>query len=166
MDPATQIGPMVSERQRDRVEGYNSLGVKAGAKLVMGGSGRPAGLNRGWYVQPTIFSDVDPNARIAQEEIFGPTIAVFTSNDDSQAVALANNSQFGLASSVFSRDIDRAVKVAERVRAGVVEINGNGIGFQNPYGGYKKSGIGREAGPEGFEAYVEIKSIGLPRDYA
>ena len=160
MDPATQIGPMVSERQRDRVEGYTASGMQEGAKLVIGGPGRPDGVNRGWYVRPTLFTAVDPNSRIAQEEIFGPTIAVFTSDNDKEAVEIANNSQFGLASSVFSTD------VAQRVRAGVVEINGNGIGFQNPYGGYKKSGIGREAGPEGFDAYVEIKSIGVPRDYA
>jgi acyl-CoA reductase-like NAD-dependent aldehyde dehydrogenase len=166
MDPATQIGPMVSERQRDRVEGYTALGIQEGAKLVMGGPGRPDGINRGWYVRPTLFTGVDPNSRIAQEEIFGPTIAVFTSNSDKEAVEIANNSQFGLASSVFSKDVDRAVKTAQRVRAGVVEINGNGIGFQSPFGGYKKSGIGREAGPEGLSAFVEIKSIGMPRDYA
>jgi len=166
MDPSTQIGPMVSERQRDRVEGYTAVGMQDGAKLVMGGPGRPAGINRGWFVRPTIFTSVDPNSRIAQEEIFGPTIVVFTCDDVNHAIELANNSQFGLASSVFSQDLDQAIDAATRVRAGVVEINGNSIGMQNPYGGYKKSGIGREAGPEGFDAYVEVKSIGVPRGYA
>jgi acyl-CoA reductase-like NAD-dependent aldehyde dehydrogenase len=165
LDPATQIGPMVSERQRDRVEGYTAIGLQDGAKLVMGGPGRPAGLNRGWFVRPTIFADVDPNSRIAQEEIFGPTMAVFTFDTVDDAVAMANHSNFGLASSVFSQDLDQAMKVAGQIRAGVVEVNGNSIGMQNPYGGYKMSGIGREAGPEGFDAYVEIKSIGVPRDY-
>jgi acyl-CoA reductase-like NAD-dependent aldehyde dehydrogenase len=165
MDPATQIGPMVSERQRDRVEGYTAAGLTGGATLVMGGPGRPDGINRGWFVRPTIFTRVDPDSRIALEEIFGPTITVFTCDTVNQAVAMANHSDFGLASSVFSQDVDLAMSVASRIRAGVVEVNGNGIGMENPYGGYKKSGVGREAGPEGFEAYVEIKSIGVPRDY-
>lgn len=165
MDPATQIGPMVSQRQRDRVEGYTASALQDGARLVMGGPGRPAGIDRGWFVRPTLFTRVDPASRIAQEEIFGPTIAVFACDTVEEAIAMANHSDFGLASSVFSQDIDLAMQVAGRIRAGVVEINGNPIGMENPYGGFKKSGIGREAGPEGIDAYVEIKSIGVPQGY-
>lgn len=163
-DPNTQIGPMVSSRQRDRVEKYISIGKGEGT-LVTGG-GRPEGLDRGWYVEPTIFADVDPNATIAQEEIFGPVVTIISHDGDDDAVDIANNSQYGLHGSVFSGDVDRAVGVARRVRTGALDINGASAGYHSPLGGFKQSGIGREAGPEGFDAYVEIKSIGLPADYA
>ncbi len=165
MDPVTEIGPMVSARQRDRVEGYVARGRAEGATLVLGG-GRPGHLGRGWFVEPTIFADVDQNATIAQEEIFGPVLAVLNYDSEDEAVAIANNSQYGLHGSVFSGDNGHAVAVARRIRTGSVDINGAGAGFYSPLGGFKKSGIGREAAIEGFDAYVEMKSIGLPAAYA
>lgn len=163
-DPDTQIGPMVSARQRDRVESYIEQGKKE-ARLVMGGE-RPAELSRGWFVGPTIFADVDRGAVIAQEEIFGPVLAVLPFEDEADAIAIANDSEYGLNGSVFTGDVEHGLEVARRIRTGTVEINGAGVGFHAPIGGFKKSGIGREAGLEGFDAYVEIKSIGLPKDLA
>lgn len=165
-DPATHIGPMVSEKQRENVERYIDIGMKEGWTKVAGGLGRPDGLHHGWFVQPTLFAGVDANSRIAQEEIFGPVLAVLPYDDEEQAIEIANNSVYGLSGSVFSTDIDRAVAIADRVKTGVVEINGAPFGFHAPFGGVKESGTGRESGWEGFEAYVEVKSIGLPKDYA
>jgi aldehyde dehydrogenase (NAD+) len=164
-DPATQIGPLVSARQRDRVEGYIAKGKAEGARVVVGG-GRPKHLDHGWFVEPTIFADVDPKATIAQEEIFGPVVSVLTYDDEDGAIAIANDSIYGLNGSVFGADVARAVGIASRIKTGTVEINGSGVGFHSPIGGFKQSGIGREAGPEGFDAYVELKSIGLPPAYA
>jgi aldehyde dehydrogenase (NAD+) len=163
-DPLTQIGPLVSETQRSRVEDYIALGIKQGARVVLGG-GRPTDLNDGYYVQPTIFSGVKPNMTIAQEEIFGPVVSVITYDNEDEAVAMANDSNYGLNGSVFTADPERGVKVARRIRTGAVEINGNPVGFYAPLGGFKSSGIGREAGIEGIDAYVEAKSIGVPRDF-
>ncbi|MFF0488692.1 aldehyde dehydrogenase [Nocardia sp. NPDC004068] len=160
-DPATEIGPMVSATHRARVEGYINGAKASGANLVVGG-GRPSGADRGWYVEPTVFADVDPAAPIAQEEVFGPVLTVHTYDTEAEAVAIANNSEYGLNGSVFSADPERALAVARRIRTGTVEVNGKGVGFHAPIGGFKNSGIGREAGPEGFDAYVEIKSYGLP----
>jgi betaine-aldehyde dehydrogenase len=165
-DPNTHIGPMVSEKQREIVEAYIKVGMAEGAKPVVGGFGRPAGLNHGWFVRPTLFTGVDPNSRLAQEEIFGPVLSVLTYEDEDEAIAVANNSVYGLSGSVFSNDIARAVSVADRVKTGVLEINSSPFGFHAPFGGVKQSGIGRESGWEGFEPYVELKSIGLPKDYA
>jgi betaine-aldehyde dehydrogenase len=166
LDPSTHIGPMASSRQRDRVEHYIAAGIKEGATLVKGGSGAPAGLDRGWFVRPTIFSDVDPNATIAQEEIFGPVLAVMTYDDEAEAVAIANNSAYGLNGAIFSSDVGRAAQLARRIKSGVIEINGSGVGFHSPIGGVKQSGIGREAGFEGLEAFVELKAIGVPKAFA
>ncbi|MFF2319269.1 aldehyde dehydrogenase [Arthrobacter sp. NPDC058097] len=160
-DPATEIGPLANSTQRERVEEYIADGKSSSASLLIGG-GRPANLDRGYYVDPTIFTDVDPNARIAQEEIFGPVLTVHTFDTESEAVAIANNSEYGLNGSVFSSDLDHALSVARQIRTGTVEVNGNPVGFQSPIGGFKNSGIGREAGLEGFDAYVETKSYGLP----
>lgn len=165
-NPATQIGPMVSKRQMERVAGYIDKGISEGARVTKGGPGRPAGLNHGWFVRPTVFADVDPNSAIAQEEIFGPVVAISTYEGEDQAVAIANNSIYGLNGSVFSADVDRAVQLAKRIKSGVVEVNGGGVGFRSPIGGVKQSGIGREAGPEGFQPYIEYKAIGLPKAYA
>ena len=156
---------MVSKRQMERVSDYIEKGISEGAHLVKGGLGRPAGLNHGWFVRPTVFADVDPGSTIAQEEIFGPVLAISTYEDEDQAVAIANNSIYGLNGSVFSADIERAIGLAKRIKTGVVEINGSGVGFRSPIGGVKQSGIGREAGPEGFEPYIEYKAIGLPKAY-
>jgi acyl-CoA reductase-like NAD-dependent aldehyde dehydrogenase len=162
-DTATQIGPMVSDVQRERVESYIEAGRAQGASLVVGG-GRPADLDRGWFVQPTVFSDVTPDMRIAREEIFGPVLSVLTYDDEQQAVALANDTPYGLSGAVFSADVDHALAVASRLRTGVVEVNGSGIGLAAPFGGFKDSGIGRENGREGLQSFLEPRSIGLPAD--
>ncbi|MHB9848819.1 aldehyde dehydrogenase [Streptomyces krungchingensis] len=161
-DPSTQIGPLVSARQRERVEGYIEAGRAQGARVVLG-DGRPANLSEGFFVQPTVFAGVDPSMTIAQEEIFGPVVSVLTYDDEDQAVAIANNSSYGLNGSVFTADPERGVKLARRIRTGTIEVNGSPVGFHAPIGGFKSSGIGREAGLEGFDAYVELKSIGLPQ---
>ena len=163
-DPATQVGPLVSELQRSRVEGYIAAGLAQGARVVLGG-GRPEGEDDGWFVEPTIFAGVDRAMTIAQEEIFGPVASVLTYDDEEEAVAIANDSSYGLNGSVFTADPEHGVRVARRIRTGTVEVNGNPAGFHAPFGGFKSSGIGREAGPEGFDAYVEIQSIGLPQGY-
>jgi len=163
-DPDTQLGPLVSEQQRSRVEGYIEAGRAQGARVVVGG-GRPAGLDDGWFVEPTIFAGVDPAMTIAQQEIFGPVVSVITYDDEDQAVAIANDSSYGLNGSVFTADPEHGVRVARRIRTGTVEVNGSPTGFHAPFGGFKSSGIGREAGPEGFDAYVEIKSVGLPHGF-
>jgi aldehyde dehydrogenase (NAD+) len=162
-DEATEIGPLVSARQRARVEGYIDSGRSQGARLVRGG-GRPDGLDRGWYVEPTVFTGVDPDAAIAQEEIFGPVVAIIPYKTEEEAIAVANNSRYGLNGSVFTTDIDRGLRVASRIRTGTVELNGSPAGFHAPMGGVKSSGLGREFGPEGLDPFVELKSIGLPKE--
>ncbi|GHE93857.1 putative aldehyde dehydrogenase [Amycolatopsis deserti] len=164
-DPVTQVGPLVSARQRSTVESYFEIGRGEGAKVLVGG-GRPAGLERGWFVEPTIFTDVAPDMRIAQEEIFGPVLSVLSFDTEDEAAAIANNSTYGLNGSVFTADPEHALAFARRIRTGTVELNGNVVGFHAPIGGFKCSGIGREAGLEGFDAYVEIKSYGLPPEMA
>lgn len=166
LDEKTHIGPMVSAKQRDNVARYIDIGIAEGAKLVVGGPGKPVGLERGWFVRPTLFAGVAPDSRLAQEEIFGPVLAVLAYRDEDEAVAMANNSAYGLSGTVFSKDVARAVSVADRVKTGVLEINGAPFGMHAPFGGVKHSGIGRESGWEGFEPYVELKSIGVPKDYA
>ncbi|MEV0063371.1 aldehyde dehydrogenase [Nocardia sp. NPDC050718] len=161
-DPATEVGPLVSRAQRDRVEGYIAAARDAGNRVLAGG-GRPEGLDRGWFVQPTIFADVDPNAAIAQEEVFGPVLTVHTFDTEAEAIEIANNSNYGLNGSVFAADPAHALAVARHIRTGTVELNGTPAGFFAPIGGFKNSGIGREAGIEGFDAYVELKSYGLPQ---
>jgi aldehyde dehydrogenase (NAD+) len=164
-DPATQIGPLVSARQRERVEGYIAAGRDQGARIALGG-GRPQGLDEGFFVEPTVFTGVTPDMRIAREEIFGPVVGVLAYDDEDEAVAIANDSSYGLNGSVFTGDPARGIALASRMRTGTVEVNGSPAGFHAPIGGFKSSGIGREAGPEGFDAYVEIKSVGIPRDFA
>lgn len=158
LDTSTEIGPLVSARQRDRVLGYIESGKSSSAKLVVGGS-VPADQQRGWFVSPTVFADVDNGDRIAQEEIFGPVLAVIPYDSDEEAVALANDSEFGLAGTVWSTDDERATEVARAVRTGTVGINDYQLDFRAPFGGVKASGIGRELGPEGLEAFFSLKSI-------
>jgi betaine-aldehyde dehydrogenase len=161
LDPGTEIGPLVTSRQRDRVEGYIAAGQEEGAKVALGG-GRPSDLSKGWYVEPTIFVDVDNRMKIAQEEIFGPVLAVIPYGEVDEAVSIANDSNYGLSGSVWSADVDRGLDIARRVRTGTYTVNGFMLEFGAPFGGYKESGIGRELGPEGLAGYLEYKSVSLP----
>ncbi|KMO72419.1 aldehyde dehydrogenase [Mycolicibacterium chubuense] len=163
-DPAAMIGPLISEKQRERVEGYIKKGVEEGARVVVGGE-RPEGLDSGWYVQPTVFADVDNSMTIAQEEIFGPVLAVIPYEDEDDAVRIANDSVYGLAGSVYTTDNEKALKIARRIRTGTYAVNMYAFDPGAPFGGYKNSGIGRENGTEGIEAYCEPKSILLPFGY-
>jgi acyl-CoA reductase-like NAD-dependent aldehyde dehydrogenase len=160
LDPATQIGPMASERQRDRVEGYIAKGKSDGARVTTGG-GRPAGVSRGFYVEPTVFADVDNAWTIAQEEIFGPVLSVIGYDGDAEAVAIANDTGYGLGGSVWTSDHDRGVAVARQVRTGTIGINGYLPDPTAPFGGVRNSGIGRELGPEGLAAYQVLQSVYL-----
>jgi aldehyde dehydrogenase (NAD+) len=155
------MGPLVSKVQRERVLGYIARGLAEGATAVIGG-GRPAHLERGWYVEPTVLVDVQPDHTVAQEEIFGPVLSVLTYRDDDDAVAIANNSIYGLSGGVFGSP-DRARAIANRIRTGTIGVNGGMYyGVDSPFGGYKQSGIGREMGVPGFEEYLEIKTIAVP----
>lgn len=159
-DPATNMGPLIRESQRARVERYVAIGRQEGARLVHGG-GRPAGLDRGFYVEPTLFADVKNSMTIAQEEVFGPVGVVIPFADDAEAVTIANDSVFGLSGAVWSADPARAYAVASKVRTGTVYVNGGGGGTNphGPFGGYKQSGIGREYGEAGLEEYLETKTV-------
>ncbi|WP_244929858.1 aldehyde dehydrogenase [Nocardioides sp. W7] len=158
-DPATEIGPMVAQRQQERVEKYIALGQEEGARLVVGGNGMPEGLSTGWYVRPTVFADVDNRMRIAQEEIFGPVLSVIPYDDVDDAVRIANDSDYGLAGTVWTADQEAGLSVARRVRAGTYGVNTYTMDFAAPFGGFKASGIGREFGPEGLAQYTELKAI-------
>jgi aldehyde dehydrogenase (NAD+) len=158
-DPEVKLGPVVSSRQRDRVRGYIDSGIADGARLVTGGAAAPTGLPTGWFIQPTVFADVDNGMRIAQEEIFGPVLCVVPYDDDADAVRLANDSRYGLAGSVFTSDHERGLAVARSVRTGTFGINGYAPDPLAPFGGFKDSGIGREWGDYGLGEYVEIKAV-------
>jgi betaine-aldehyde dehydrogenase len=160
-DPSTQIGPLVAKRQQDRVESYIAVGQEEGAKVVTGGS-HASGKDQGWYVAPTVFADVDPGMRIAREEIFGPVLAVIPYEDEADAVKIANDSDYGLAGTVWTADTDHGMQIARRVRTGTYGVNMYMIDTCAPFGGYKASGIGRELGPEGLMSYLEYKSIARP----
>jgi aldehyde dehydrogenase (NAD+) len=160
--PDVMMGPLVSAKQRDRVLGYIDKGVSEGAKLALGG-GRPKQFDKGYYVEPTLFIDVDNKMTIAQEEIFGPVLVLIAFEDDDDAVRIANESRYGLVGSVNSSSLERAQAVARRIRAGVLSINGGAAhGADIPFGGYKYSGIGRQNGVAGFEQYLETKSVAWP----
>ena len=162
MDPATQIGPLVASRQRDRVEGYIATAQKEGGKIAVGG-GRPSSQSTGWYVEPTLVIDVEPQHTIAQEEVFGPVVSVLAYDSVDDAVRIANDSDFGLSGSVFTADVSAGIDIARRVRTGTYTVNAFALEFAAPFGGYKQSGVGRELGPEGLAAYLESKSISLPQ---
>jgi betaine-aldehyde dehydrogenase len=150
-DEATEVGPLVAERQQERVEKYIAVGQEEGARVVVGGNGRPAGLEKGWYVQPTVFAGVDNDMRIAREEIFGPVLAVIPFDDVDDAVRIANDSDYGLAGSVWTGDVDQGLDIARRVRTGTYGINQYTMDFIAPFGGFKGSGVGREFGREGLD---------------
>ncbi|ORA10789.1 aldehyde dehydrogenase [Mycobacterium asiaticum] len=158
LDPATEIGPLVSSRQRDRVLDYIAVGKDSGARLVAGGS-VPKDQPRGWFVTPTVFADVENSDRLAREEIFGPVLTVSGYDTDEEAIALANDTEFGLAGTVWSADVDRATTVARAVHTGTIGVNDYALDVRAPFGGVKASGLGRELGPEGLEAYRTLKSI-------
>jgi aldehyde dehydrogenase (NAD+) len=162
-NPDTKIGPLVSRIQRDRVRRYIETGRREGARLVVGGSEPPVGLPQGWFVQPTIFADVDNRMRIAQEDIFGPVLSVIPYDDDAEAIRLANDSAYGLAGSVWTSDAERGLQIARGVRTGTFGINGYAPDPLAPFGGFKASGLGREWGEYGLDEFVEIKAVnGLP----
>ena len=157
----TALGPLVSEVQRDRVRAYIEKGVEEGAKLVAGGAEAPEGLERGYFVQPTVFSEVTPDMTIAREEIFGPVLAIMPYDSEDDAVRIANDSDYGLAGGVYSGSEERAKAVARRIRTGQVEINGAAFNPLAPFGGFKQSGHGRELGPYGIEEFLVLKSMQL-----
>lgn len=159
LDPATTMGPLVSQGQFDKVQDLIQSGLDEGATLVAGGTGRPADLNRGYYVRPTVFGDVTPQMKIAREEIFGPVLSIISYDSEDEAVEIANDTPFGLAGFVQSKDRDHARAVANRIRAGRVYLNGAPFDRSLPFGGYKQSGNGREFGIFGFEEYLEVKAI-------
>jgi len=166
-DPQTQMGPLAMRRQRDRVEGYIAKGVAEGARLVTGG-GRPKDLDRGFFIEPTVFAGVDNNCTIAREEIFGPVLSVIAAEDEADAVNIANDTIYGLNASVFTDDLDRARAVAGQLRSGTVGHNAFRTDFGVAFGGFKQSGIGREGGREGLLAYLETKTVileGTPTAY-
>ncbi len=160
-DEGTTLGPLVSDTQRERVRGYISKGIEEGAKLVTGGAEAPEGLDRGYYVRPTVFSDVTTDMTIAREEIFGPVLAIMPYDDEEDAVRIANDTDYGLAGGVWSGDEERAKALARRIRTGQVEINGGVFNPLAPFGGFKQSGHGRELGRHGLEEFLAVKSLQL-----
>jgi acyl-CoA reductase-like NAD-dependent aldehyde dehydrogenase len=153
------LGPLSSQAQVDRVQGYIQKGIDEGAKLVTGGPGKPEGLEQGYYVKPTVFSNVSNDMTIAREEIFGPVLSILPYSGEEEAVQIANDTPYGLSGGVWAGDAERAKKVARRIRTGQIEVNGGAFNPNAPFGGYKQSGYGREYGQYGFEEFLEIKSI-------
>ena len=155
----TGMGPVVSELQFDKIQGLIEKGIEEGAELVVGGPGKPEGLNAGYYVRPTVFANVNNDMTIAREEIFGPVLSILPYENEEQAIEIANDTDYGLYGYVSSGDMERAKKVANRIRAGSVAINNASADFTAPFGGYKQSGNGREWGPFGFDEFLEIKAV-------
>jgi aldehyde dehydrogenase (NAD+) len=164
-DPSKLMGPLISGLQRDRVTALIRKGVEEGAKLVVGGPDKPAGRDKGFFVEPTLFVDVDNSMTIAQDEIFGPVLAVIPYDDDEDAIRIANDSKYGLSGGIQSGSLERGLAMAHRIRTGSLNVNASTwYGADSPYGGYKTSGIGRQNGIEGFEQYTETKSISFPAE--
>jgi acyl-CoA reductase-like NAD-dependent aldehyde dehydrogenase len=161
LNPETKVGPLVSSRQRDRVEGYIAQGVQQG-RMTTGGS-RPKGFDRGWFIEPTVFADLDNDAVVSREEIFGPVLSVIPYGDEDEAVSIANDSKYGLGGTVWSADQERAAGVARRIRSGTIGVNHYVNDPAAPFGGIKESGMGRELGPEGLHAFQEYKTIYMPQ---
>ena len=165
-EPGTQLGPLISAAARNRVRGYIAGGIAEGAELAFGGPDAPAGLDVGYYVSPTVFGRVDPRMRIAREEIFGPVLSVIPTRDEDHAVRIANDTPYGLHGAVWSGDDEHAVRIARRIRTGQVDINGGPFNPLAPFGGLKGSGIGRECGVAGLEAFLDTQSLQMPVDSA
>jgi aldehyde dehydrogenase (NAD+) len=163
-DLQTDVGPLITESHRERVEGFVTRGVRAGAQVAVGGS-RPRGLEKGWYFEPTILSNVENGMEVAQEEIFGPVVSIIPYDDDAQAVALANDSAYGLSGTVWTADYSRGHHIATQVRTGNFGINTFGMDPCAPFGGWKQSGLGYELGREGFEEFLATKSVHVPMDW-
>ncbi len=162
-DPATLCGPVISDKQRSRIRGYIEKGLEEGARMLVGGAESPDGMDKGFFVKPTLFVDVDNTMTIAREEIFGPVLVVIPFDDEDDAVRIANDSDYGLAGNVMAGTLDHALAVAKRLRAGFIGVNGAaGYGADTPFGGYKASGVGRQNGVLGFDQYTEVKSVAYP----
>jgi betaine-aldehyde dehydrogenase len=161
------LGPIISKRQLETIERYVAIGTQEGAKVAAGGK-RPANpaLPGGFYFEPTLLDAVQPDMRVAQEEIFGPVLAVIPYDSPDDAVRIANDSDYGLAGSVWTSDVDAGLEIARRVRTGTYGVNGSSMNFAAPFGGFKQSGIGRELGPEGLEEYLEFKGINMPAGWS
>ena len=157
----TRLGPLVSATQLERVRGYIQKGVDEGAKLLTGGAESPEGLDKGFFVRPTVFSEVRPGMTIEQEEIFGPVLSIIPYDTEEEAIEIANDTIYGLAGGVWSGDPERAKKVARQIRTGQIEVNGGAFNPMAPFGGYKQSGNGRELGKFGLEEFLEVKSLQL-----
>jgi aldehyde dehydrogenase (NAD+) len=158
-DPQTHIGPLVSKAAEERVRGYVSSGLRAGARIACGGPDRPAGMDRGYYVRPTVLADVSPEMAVAREEIFGPVVCILPYGSEAEAVDIANGTKYGLHGSVWSADESHALSVARQIDSGMLNLNGYGFDPVAPFGGYKQSGIGRELGAEGLAEFLETKSV-------
>jgi acyl-CoA reductase-like NAD-dependent aldehyde dehydrogenase len=158
-EPGVMLGPLISSTQRDRVRGYIQKGIDEGAKLVVGGTEAPEGRDKGYFVQPTVFSEVTKDMTIAQEEIFGPVLSILPYDTEEEAIEIANSTVYGLAGGVWAGDKEHAEQVARRLRTGQVDINGGAFNPAAPFGGYRQSGIGRERGRFGFEEFLEVKSL-------
>ena len=154
------IGPVVSHQQYEKVQKLIKKGIDEGAKLVAGGTGKPEGLNKGYYVKPTAFANVNNKMEIARTEIFGPVLSIIPFESEEEAIEIANDTNYGLANYIQTQDKEKANRVARRLRSGMVDINGTGIAADSPFGGYKHSGIGREAGKEGLIEFLEVKAVG------
>lgn len=160
-DQSTRLGPLVSAAQRDRVRGFIRTGVEEGATLIAGGADTPEGLEQGYFVAPTVFSNVSRDMTIAREEIFGPVLSIMPYDSEEEAIEIANDTIYGLAGGVWAGDQEKAKAVARRLRAGQVEVNGGAFNVMAPFGGYKQSGLGREAGKFGLEEFLEVKALQL-----
>ena len=154
------IGPVISETQYNKIQGLIKKGIDEGAKLVAGGVGKPNGLNDGYYVKPTVFADVKNEMEIARTEIFGPVLSVMPFETEEEAIEIANDTPYGLTNYIQTKDKEKVKRVARKLRSGMVDVNGAGIAVDAPFGGFKHSGIGREAGEHGLEEFLEVKSVG------
>ena len=153
------MGPVVNKNQFDNIQKLIKIGIDDGANLAVGGLGRPNGFRKGYYIKPTVFTDVDNEMAIAQHEVFGPVLSIIPFEDEDHAISIANNTPYGLAAYIQSYDDNRIERVSKRLRAGVINVNGHAGDYDVPFGGYKQSGNGREAGPMGLYEYLETKAV-------